>query len=248
MKLHINYADGGFYEAQKENSRSALAVGGVDKSVQCRRADLDEQFVSRNAHILNQKRGAGYWLWKPYIINEHLRTLDKDDYLIYTDSGMVFTDSVDGLIAIEKDHLNTDGMIMTETTRWIPQGPPWEAPVEFMWTKRDAFVLTETDVPEITQTTQANAAFILMQPRERVFQFLQEWLHWGSDVRAITDIGNCMGKLNYTPFCEHRHDQSLFSILGKKYGFRLICDMTNWGEPRRDPKYKTLIQHNRNRN
>jgi hypothetical protein len=248
MKLHINYADGGFYEAQKENSRSALTVGGADKSLQCRRADLDDQFVLRNAHILNQKRGAGYWLWKPYIINKHLRTLDKDDYLIYTDSGMLFVNSIDSLIEIEKVHLDRDGMIMTETTQWIPEGPPWKAPPEYMWTKRDTFVLTDTDRTEITHTTQANAAFILMQPRDKAFAFLEEWLRWGSDVRAITDIGNCMGKPNYEGFSDHRHDQSLFSVLGKKHEFRMIGDITHWGEPRRDPKYKTLIQHNRNRN
>jgi hypothetical protein len=248
MKLHINYADGGFYEAQKANSQSALSVGCMDKSIQCNRQSLDDEFVSRNAHILSQKRGAGYWLWKPYIIRKHLRELTKDDYLVYTDSGMLFIDCIDNLLLLEQECLNRDGMLFTETTQWIPEGPPWKAPPEYMWTKRDAFVLTGTDTDQITKSTQANAAFIVAKPSDKAFAFLEEWLVWGSDVRAITDIGNCLGKPNYDGFVEHRHDQSIMSVLAKKHGFRIICDMTHWGQPRRDPAYRTLLDHNRNRN
>lgn len=245
MKLHINYADGGFYESQKINSESALSLGGINKSISCSRGDLDHQFVARNAHVLSLKRGAGYWLWKPYLIDKYLRLISENDYLIYTDSGLLFVESIDDLIELEKDSLNTDGVLLTETTQWIPSGPPWKAPLEFEWTKRDAFVLTETDVPEITHTVQANAAFMVFQPRDKAFSFLSEWLKWGSDLRAITDMANCKGKSNYDGFNEHRHDQSLMSILGKKFGFRIVGDMTQWGEPRRDHKYKTLFNHHR---
>lgn len=248
MKIHVNYADGGFFESQKENSASALSIGCIDQSIQCGKKDIDADFLSKNAHIFANKRGAGYWLWKPYIINKHLNQIGKDDYLIYTDSGMLFVDCIDSLLEIERDSLENDGILLTETTQWIPEGPPWKAPPEYMWTKRDAFLLTGTDKPSITHSTQANAAFLVAKPREKVFSFLEEWMKWGSDIRAITDIGNCLGLPNYEGFMEHRHDQSLMSILAKKYGFRIICDMTQWGQPRRDTIYKTLLDHNRKKN
>lgn len=247
MKVHINYADGGFYNSQRINSESAEKIGGVDRSIKCDRQTLDPEFVTKNAHILNLKRGAGYWLWKPYIINKYLHEIGFDDYLIYTDSGIVFVDSIDELIEMEKSNLDRDGVLLTETTQWIPSGPPWKAPLEHEWTKRDAFVLTDTDRPEITHTVQANGAFAIFQPRQKAFDFLQEWLRWGSDIRAITDMANCMGKPNYEGFVEHRHDQSLLSILGKKFGFRVVGDMTHWGEPRRDPRYKTILNHHRSK-
>jgi hypothetical protein len=245
MKLHINYADGGFYRSQKMNSESAISPGGMDKSIPCNRDTLDGDFISKNAHILTLKRGAGYWLWKPYIINKYLSEIAKDDYLVYTDSGVLFIDSVDSLIGFEKEALDRDGVLLTETTQWIPSGPPWKSPLEYEWTKRDAFILTDTDVPEITHSVQANGAFMVFQPRDKAFGFLQEWIRWGSDIRAITDMVNCLGKPNYDGFNEHRHDQSLLSIIGKKFGFKIVGDMTHWGEQRRDPKYKTILNHHR---
>lgn len=248
MKLHINYADGGFYQAQKENSNSALSVGCLDKSIMCSKKELDSDFLSQNAHILNQKRGAGYWLWKPYIILKYLKQLKQEDFLIYTDSGMLFVECIDSLLDIEKNNIEKFGMLFTETTQWIPEGPPWKAPPEYMWTKRDTFILTDTDNPNITHSTQLNAAFLIAKPCEKSINFLEEWIHFGADIRAITDIGNCLGEKNYEGFVEHRHDQSIMSVLAKKYNFRIICDMTQWGQPRRDPKYKTLLDHNRNKN
>ena len=38
---------------------------------------------------LNNHRGFGYWLWKPYIINKLLEKLSEGDILIYADSGCI---------------------------------------------------------------------------------------------------------------------------------------------------------------
>ena len=52
---------------------------------------MDEAFQKKNYHILKQGRGAGYWLWKPYIIYKWLTDDSMEDdnsYLIYSDAGM----------------------------------------------------------------------------------------------------------------------------------------------------------------
>jgi hypothetical protein len=41
----------------------------------------------RYAHILEQPRGAGYWMWKPYVILKTLvERMDWGDYLCYVRS------------------------------------------------------------------------------------------------------------------------------------------------------------------
>ena len=40
---------------------------------------------------------------------------------------------------------------------------------------------------------------------------------YACDARIITDMPNVCGKQNYRGFIEHRHDQSIFSLLTKKY-------------------------------
>jgi hypothetical protein len=40
-----------------------------------------------------------------------------------------------------------------------------------------------------------------------------EWLAYASDPRLITDTDNTLGKQNLPRFREHRHDQSIRSLL-----------------------------------
>ena len=69
----VNYADQGFFEAQKLNTTTGLVVGGLDRAVSYKRSDLDSEFCTRNREILEKRIGAGNWLWKPYIVVKALR-------------------------------------------------------------------------------------------------------------------------------------------------------------------------------
>jgi hypothetical protein len=52
--------------------------------------DIDSDFYKENIEILEQGRGAGYWLWKPYFIKKMLMEVDENDVIFYVDSGNVF--------------------------------------------------------------------------------------------------------------------------------------------------------------
>ena len=89
MKILLNYADGKYFEAQQKNCLSGM-FSGFNVVYKMSRNEIDASFLSRNEEILNQKRGAGYWLWKPYFINRILTELSESDVLFYSDSGSVF--------------------------------------------------------------------------------------------------------------------------------------------------------------
>lgn len=234
-----------YYNAQRKNSETAKLVGGCDESIMCGLGDIDKDYYLKNKSIFNLSRGAGYWVWKPYIIRKFLKTLTPSDYLVYTDSGTEFVGSIQNLLEVKGDVLETQGFLIGGATMPIPSGPPWADAPEYMWTKRDAFILTDTDKSEITQTPQACTCFMMFKPTTEVFEFLEEWIHWNCDYRAVTDAPNELGQNNYDNFVEHRHDQSLASILAKKRGWEIIPDITHWAEGRRDPKLKTVLFQNR---
>jgi hypothetical protein len=50
--------------------------------------DSDPRFADRNKNILQRKRGAGYWLWKPYIIYRELYAARDGDIIIYADAAV----------------------------------------------------------------------------------------------------------------------------------------------------------------
>ena len=71
---YINYASGNFLKSQKYSLNNALKLGCVDEVFSYTFSDIDTKFHNDNKEILNNKKGGGYWLWKPYFI---LKSLNK---------------------------------------------------------------------------------------------------------------------------------------------------------------------------
>ena len=59
--------------------------------------------------------------------------------------------------------------------------------------------------------------------------YLDEVLHYAQDIRIISDNPNVMGLPNYKEFTDHRHDQSVISLMSKKHGFKRFRDPSQFG-------------------
>jgi len=57
-------------------------------------------FVNRNKNILERKRGAGYWLWKPYLIFQELYLARDGDIIVYSDALVNFVANISYLIEL----------------------------------------------------------------------------------------------------------------------------------------------------
>ena len=85
----VNYADRGFVKSQKLNSDSGL-LHGFDRVINYTNKNIDNDFYKNNSKILSQTKGAGYWLWKPYIILKTLNCVNENSIIFYCDSGAEF--------------------------------------------------------------------------------------------------------------------------------------------------------------
>ena len=103
MKLLINYANYLFRESQRLNTTSGKEIGLFDEVISYSPSDIDPNFFKKNRKILVQKKGNGYWLWKPYLIKKTLESMKYGDFLFYCDSGAYFINSVDPLIDISQE-------------------------------------------------------------------------------------------------------------------------------------------------
>ncbi len=204
MKILINYATPNFATVRKLNSATGLSAGEFEKVIEYSPDDLDEAFRQSNESILNMARGAGCWLWKPYIIKESLRSMKADDFLFYADAGSVFTGPVEPLIRVMQQ---TDQSVIAFRSNQI----------EHVRTKRDAFILMRCDTVEYADTYQVEAGFSLWRKTAFSMRLVNEWLSYVQDERVITDMPNQCGKGNYPGFKEHRYDQSIWSLLCKKH-------------------------------
>ncbi len=196
MKILINYTTPNFRASQELNSATGLLPGGFDKVIEYSPDDLDEAFRRSNESILNKRKWAGYYPWKPYIIKKSLKSIKADDFLFYSDAGSVFTGSIAPLIKVMQQ---TDQDVIAFKSKQY----------ERVRTKRDAFILMECDTAEYADSYQIESGFSLWKKTTFSMKLVNEWLSYAQDERIITDMPNQCGKENHPEFLGHRRDQSI---------------------------------------
>lgn len=218
MKILFNYAHLKFYNSQKLNTQTGYEIGGFDKVFEYGKKDIDEEFYNQYKHILDQPRGAGCWLWKFYFAKKLLEdiSIPENSYIFYADSGSKFIDSIDKLIDVfERDNLS----VMTFRQNHL----------SYIWTKRDAFILTETDSPEYTHTGARVGGWFLLKKNDFSREFINQCYNYGVDYRIITDSPSELGVPDYDGFIENRHDEAIITLVSKKFKLFPYRNPSQWG-------------------
>ena len=87
----ITFASGNncYYEAAKRLINQAESTSLFECELiteNCLKSD--NEFWDKHSNFIEKnKRGFGYWIWKPYIIKKTMQTLNTGDVLLYLDSG-----------------------------------------------------------------------------------------------------------------------------------------------------------------
>ena len=207
MRLHLlTYATSSFARQSKGLADGALALG-FDSARVCGPQDIEgTTFHQRNTAILAAPRGAGFWLWKPYLILERVRQLASDECLLYCDAGRTgyyaFTSVPHRLIAL-----------MQKGGKGFLLGCPVpHLGIIRHWTKRDCLeLMAATDGPVLDAPLLMTWSLWTNTPES--IAFLEDWLAYTTDPRCLSDWPNELGKPNLAGFREHRFDQSIMSIL-----------------------------------
>ncbi|CAB4140160.1 hypothetical protein UFOVP402_8 [uncultured Caudovirales phage] len=174
---------------------------GVDWGYFKRSTFIEPYFISCNQSIFESERGAGYWLWKPYIIGAYLARMAEGEILIYSDAGVEFINNVSHII----EKMDQDIFLF---------GNNWN---HVDWCKGDVMQA----IPSQIQTTdkQVQASVIFIRNTERSRKFVKEWLLYCQMPGLIDDSPSATP--NYPTFQEHRHDQAILTQLAYKYGIKL---------------------------
>ena len=213
VKYHfITFATPDHIEFAKRNAKSAIETGQFDTVKIYTLDDIDNYYKLKNAHIFKHKRLAGYAAWKPYIILKRLLEIDDDDILCYNDSKYLWL----------KDVRQYESDILSNKNIGVYHNKPNSGThIEKQWTKTDACVLM--NIPHskfkdnVMNSNQAWSGFILLRKSFNVVRFICEWLTYNQDDRIVSDCINRFGK-NDPIFIENRHDQTILSLLCKKWG------------------------------
>jgi len=206
-------------------NRTALDKGDIDHVHSWNLERLVKtSFYKENKKLLNQARGCGYWAWKPFIILETLKSIDKDDYVIYCDIGR--PSSVSNF-----DHGNQVSHSLLPFTRWAEENGgmfpgvylPHHGPAS-KWIKQDCFSLMGCDSEKYKTIPTIQAGYTAWKNTEKVVNFLDQWLTYNKDERLISDKENTLGGLNSDDFIRHCHDQATLTLLCEKNNISAFGD------------------------
>jgi hypothetical protein len=240
MNVLISYANERYAKSQDILLKSSIEYGKVDKVINYNPEYIkSKSFYIKNKYILDKTRGAGCWCWKFFIILETLNTLEEGDCVLYLDAGIEVLDNINPLIKIAQESSNNGPMLFR-----LPGGHKNKT-----WTKRDCFILTYCDSEKYWNGDLVNGAISLWVKNEKNINFLKEWLRYARDPRIITDDTLMCGKPNLLEFKDHRHDQSILSLMAIKYNLEVWRSPCQWGNEDKDKftnsEYGQLINHHR---
>ena len=195
-----------FYQNACDLRDAALSAGFDTAFAYSAEIYTGTEFEARNAELLKEPRGAGYWVWKPLAIRHALEQIGDDDVLIYSDAGKVALSidicRADRLAALAK--MQPEGMIA---------GMQLPVARNDHWTKRDAFILMDVDEPKYRETNQIQVGWSAWTKSSSCLRLLDDWQRYNEDRRICSDDDNVLGQPNYEGFEENRHDQSIYTNL-----------------------------------
>jgi hypothetical protein len=232
MKYFINFASNGFYNSQKNALDVASKLGFITQSYNF--DSIDNEFKNIHSDILKQSRGAGYWLWKPYIILDMLNKINDGDYLIYMDSGCKLLESPDSYL----DLIDSKGILAFSMVQKTSK-----------WTKGDCFfeINDAEDTYKYADVNQVQGTYIFFKKCAYAVDFVNKWLEYCTMENILTDSPN--KKLeNLSDFIEHRHDQSIFSLLAYKSDIQMIPQIDQYCVEHGYDISRKIIDRHGNRN
>jgi hypothetical protein len=185
---------------------------------------LDFKFYNHFSEILESKRGGGYWIWKPYIIQKALQSVKMNDFLVYLDAGCSinpqgekrFTEYLDML-----DGSKYSALSFKFLDSWRP---------EKHWTFNETFrYFNVSSNSEIIDTGQIIGGVLVFQKTDHSLFLINEWMRALYEMPELFTDRFQDSILNKNQgLIENRHDQSIFSVIRKIHGSVILSDETKF--------------------
>ena len=203
MNKVISYATGRFKRSQKILEVKSMEHG-ADQVTSYGPNDIEKSFVQKNTKILSNPRGGGLWLWKPHLILKALLESNEGDVVLYCDAGMYPISDLTPLFELAQEKEIVLFQVHNKKVK------DWTNPrcIELMACSEKILELEQVcGAPQVYKRCEKN-----------IF-FLKNLISHCENYELINDFGNN----------NHRHDQSILSILAHQRNIEIHRDPSQWG-------------------
>ena len=212
----ITYGDSNYIAAKERIVNEAKGMGCFNGQIKAYGPeDLSKEFFEKIGDIIKESRGAGYWIWKSYIVHDMLNKLKDNDILLYADAGCTLhKEGVNRLISYADMISPSSGfsvLAMRLKTK-ANQQPTLQAKV---WTTSaifDHFNISLDNPIAINDQILAGVSMYRKCPES--LAVVKKWLDTAEKHPDL--FGSKFdeeSKKTNPGFMENRHDQAVFSII-----------------------------------
>jgi hypothetical protein len=176
---------------------------------------LDEQYLMNDTEfwdihgnfVSNNKRGYGYWLWKIYIIKKTLENMNENDILMYLDCGCELNYKGKNELINYFEKVKIKKILGTN---------PYANDDSYSKMDLISYLSMENNTKKLMES-QMQAGILILLKTKIIVDLINEWYFIATlnNYHFITDSPSIIK--NSLNFIEHRHDQSILSLLVKKY-------------------------------
>ena len=218
----ISYGDNNFIQSRKRIQQEATNMGFNNVNVYSPQ-DISESFRAQTMPFISYPRGGGYWLWKSFLLKQTFDKMKLDDICVYADAGCHI--NIHGKQRLQEyyDIVNSDESGIISFHLGDLQ--------EEMYTNEKVFEHFNISInnTKIRKSSQYIATILIIRKCKSTIDLINNYYNIAVTCPDLfSDVHN-----SYKPnavFRDHRHDQSIFSILRKQYGSVVLPDETYNGD------------------
>lgn len=223
MKAHlITYASDRYVNRRKYFENEVQNMSWFSSVKVYNSLDIKSDFRDEYKDILSMPRGGGYWVWKAHIIEDRLKDLNEGDILIYCDAGCIIQQD-------KKTEKNFERYINLATEK---SGLGFElGHQEYKWTNKKTLLHFKENynlTKEHALSNQIMSTVKILKKDKNTENYIKEFFNvLKADKFLITDKYN---NDSVAGFHDHRHDQSIFSLLTKALNYGEVITDETWYE------------------
>ena len=215
----ITYGDTKFKKAKKRIRQEAEEMGCFNGGITLYGPEnLSDEFKKATKGVIDQGRGGGYWIWKPFIIMDALSKVNENDIILYADSGCTLHKS--GLSRfneyIDMISVGTGKSILAMRLKGCK---------EKQYTSTEIFEYFHESIDsEVGNSNQILGGCSFFRKSPDSMAIVNRWLSIAmTRPDLFTDQYNEESKRTNPEFKDNRHDQSIFSMILKTDSNRMSC-------------------------
>ncbi|MFM9151545.1 MAG: hypothetical protein ACKOPU_04635 [Candidatus Planktophila sp.] len=185
-------------DAEEFNLFDSITIKGEDDLI------TDDNFQDHIPFVIQNPRGFGYWIWKPYLILKKLNEINEGEILLYLDACTLLNKRGKARFEeyVQRVLDNPEHCLFFKNNQKIGH-----------WCKMD--LLHNYESESLIQENDMIAAVMFIQKTPENLRFFEMFYTSACTYSHIDDSPSVLPNLEI--FKEHRHDQSLFTLLAYKY-------------------------------